>query len=136
MFEYVTPFYNNVAGVKMNLWGELPAFVFVNEKFYLVSNLLFDTILPIKEGYSACKTFVPPDEIRDNKWGFVKVVPDKTNDTVYLEDAIPFVYDECGSFKNGLAYFCKRGAAYDIEGYLDYDGKVIWQTERKKKQTD
>lgn len=70
----------------------------------------------LAEGYRVCK------------WGFVK----KNISCNSVIQAIPFIYSECGSFQHGLAYFSNKGNAYDVEGYINKDGDIVWQTKRKK----
>ena len=61
------------------------------------------------------------------KWGFISMDADST-----LSLSIPYSFSECGSFTGGLAYFMNTGATFDIEGYINKQGKIIWQTKRKK----
>lgn len=45
---------------------------------------------------------------------------------------IPYQFLDCGSFRGGLAYFKKWGTTYDIEGYINKKGEVVWQTKCEK----
>ena len=49
-----------------------------------------------------------------------------------LNLSIPSSFSECGSFAGGLAYFMNYGTTFDVEGYINKQGKIIWQTKRKK----
>ena len=49
-----------------------------------------------------------------------------------LSLSIPYSFSECGSFTGGLAYFMNTGVTFDIEGYINKQGKIIWKTKRKK----
>ncbi|MBP5759736.1 MAG: hypothetical protein J6W45_10070, partial [Bacteroidales bacterium] len=80
------------------------------------------------------------------KWGYITKIKNKYKkhkikgiysvaDEKVMSQKIPFSFDKCGNFHKGLAYFMKEGTVYNIEGYINTNGQVIWQTERKKTPT-
>lgn len=120
----VTAFSEGFAGVK-GRYGESSVWYFVDRKFD--SDFIpYDSLQCFSEGLAAVKQYV--DESDDvwshgGKWGFI----DKKANIV-----IPYQYSDCGSFRGPLAYFKKWGSTYDIEGYINKQGEIVWQTRRKK----
>lgn len=123
-FKNVTAFSDSYAGVEGEFRGH-PAWFLVNKK--IDSNYTpYDSVLCFSEGLIAVKEFVINETysgLRSGKWGYI----DK-----YAHFKIPYKFSECGSFGGGLAYFKNYGSTYDIEGYINKKGNVIWQTRCKK----
>lgn len=129
LFRDVTRFSNGVAGIKgYNENGE-GAWFFVEKNIIPISEP-YDSLLPFTEGLAAVKelTFYGEYSSHVGKWGFVKM---EEPDTVLVQ-AIPYTFSECGSFAGGLAYFMNKGATFDVEGFINKRGEIIWQTRRKK----
>lgn len=129
MFADVTRFENGVAGLKgYNSKGE-SAWFFIEKNFIQVSEP-YDSVLPFSEGLAAVKELTHLDEIstHEGKWGFLKM---EAPDTVFTL-TIPFSFSECGSFDGELAYFKNEGTTFDLEGYINKKGDIVWQTKRKK----
>ena len=72
----------------------------------------YEEVKPFKENYAAIK--------KDNLWGYI--------DTTF-QVKIPCKYDNCSSFKKGLASFEIKREALMIEGYINKRGEVVWQKE-------
>lgn len=129
VFALVTRFENGVAGLKgYNSEGQ-SAWFFIKKDFIPVTEP-YDSLLPFSEGLAAVKELTHLDGISTHggKWGFVKIdMPDST-----ITQTIPFGFSECGSFSGGLAYFKNEGATFDLEGYINKQGNIVWQTKRKK----
>ena len=128
LFKDVTRFSNGLAGtIGYNSEGE-SAWLFCNRNLEPVSEP-YDSLLPFSEGLAAVKQLTYLDKLSSHmgKWGFISMDADSV-----LSLSIPYSFSECGSFVGGLAYFKNTGATFDIEGYINKQGKIIWQTKRKK----
>ena len=128
LFKDVTRFSNGLAGtLGYNSEGE-SAWLFRDRNLEPISEP-YDSLLPFSEGLAAVKQLTHLDKLSSHmgKWGFVS----KDADNV-LSLSIPYSFSECGSFRGGLAYFMNKGATFDIEGYINKSGKIVWQTKRKK----
>ena len=133
LFTDVTYFSNGVAGIKgYNQQGE-SAWFFIDRNFYPMSEP-YDSLLPFSESLAAVKQLTNTGERSPHlgKWGFVKM---ETPDSV-ISQAIPFSFSECGSFSGGLAYFRNEGSTFDVEGFINKQGNIVWQTKRKHNQTE
>lgn len=128
VFRDVTRFSNGLAGtIGYNSEGE-SAWLFRDKKLEPISEP-YDSLLPFSEGLAAVKqlTYLDNKSSHWGKWGFVSMGKDSV-----LNLSIPYRFSECGSFNGGLAYFMNKGTTFDIEGYINKQGKIIWQTKRKK----
>ena len=103
----VTKFGNGYAGVKIDSTN----WVFVDKRMNIISEE-YEEVKPFNENYAAIK--------KDNLWGYI--------DTTF-QVKIPCKYDNCSSFKNGLASFEIKREALMIEGYINKRGEVVWQKE-------
>lgn len=122
-FGDVTAFSDGFAGIRATYTTNQPAWFFFNKE--LRSNYIpYDSLLPFSEGVAAVKEFIPEDNgHRSGKWGFIDA---------HAQITIPYQFSECGLFRGGLAYFKNCGSTYDIEGYINKNGKIVWQTKCKK----
>lgn len=128
LFKDVTRFSSGLAGtIGYNSEGE-PAWLFCDRNLEPVSEP-YDSLLPFSEGLAAVKQLTHLDKLPSHmgKWGFISMDADSI-----LSLSIPYSFSECGSFTGGLAYFMNTGATFDIEGYINKQGKIIWKTKRKK----
>ena len=128
LFSDVTFFSYGIAGIKgYNDKGE-SAWYFVDKDFVQKSEP-YDSLLSFREGFAAVKELMPSDGTNSHlgKWGFVKLENNST-----ISQAIPFRFSICGSYTNGLAYFKNKGATFDLEGYINKEGNIVWQTRKKK----
>lgn len=128
LFKDVTRFSNGLVGtIGYNSEGE-SAWLFRNRNLEPISEP-YDSLLPFSEGLAAVKQLTRLDNVSSHmgKWGFISMDTDSA-----LRLSIPYSFSECGSFIGGLAYFMNTGATFDIEGYINKQGKIIWQTKRKK----
>lgn len=96
-------------------WNGQYGWAFVSSDLSHRSPAVYEDIKPFMTGFAAVK--------KDGKWGYVDHG---------FQMRIPFQYDDCGSFNNGRAYFCKCYNGHKQEGYIDMQGKVVWQTTRSK----
>ena len=124
MFNDVIRFSDGIAGLYAN-YRNTTGWYFIDSTLLPISTA-YDSILPFSENMAAVKELA--EGYRVCKWGFVK----KNISCNSVIQAIPFIYSECGSFQHGLAYFSNKGNAYDVEGYINKDGDIVWQTKRKK----
>ena len=124
MFKDVIRFSEGLGGLYAN-YRNKEGWYFIDSTMYPVS-IAYDSILPFSEKMAAVKELA--EGFNERKWGFIK--KDTVNNT--LVQAIPFKFSVCGSFKDGMAYFANEGHAYDVEGYINKNGEMVWQTKRKK----
>jgi S-adenosylmethionine hydrolase len=103
----ITRFGNGYAGVKIDSTN----WVFVDKRMNIISEE-YEEVKPFNENYAAIK--------KDNLWGYI--------DTTF-QVKIPCKYDNCSSFKKGLASFEIKREALMIEGYINKRGEVVWQKE-------
>ena len=129
LFKDVTRFSDRVAGIKGYNDNGQSAWYFVERNFIPMSEP-YDSLLPFSEGLAAVKelTFIGEQSSHWGKWGFVKM---QSSDSTIVQ-AIPFSFSECGSFAGGLAYFMNEGSTFNMEGFVNHQGKIVWQTKRKK----
>lgn len=129
LFKDVTRFSNGVAGIKGYNENGDGAWFFVERNIIPISEP-YDSLLPFSEGLAAVKELAYIGEYSSHlgKWGFVKM---EDPDTVLVQ-TIPYTFSECSSFVGGLAYFMNEGVTFDVEGFINKRGEVIWQTKRKK----
>ena len=124
VFNDVTAFSEGYAGIKGQYKGKI-GWYFADTK--LNSNYTpYDSLQCYSEGLAAVKQYVDDSEdwnLNNMSWGYI----DKNSNIV-----IPYQFFDCGRFRGPLAYFKKWGSTYDIEGYINKQGKVVWQTEKKK----
>lgn len=128
LFKDVTRFSSGLAGtIGYNSEGE-SAWLFCDRNLEPVSEP-YDSLLPFSEGLAAVKQLTHLDKLPSHmgKWGFISMDADSI-----LSLSIPYSFSKCGSFTGGLAYFMNTGATFDIEGYINKQGKIIWKTKRKK----
>lgn len=128
LFKDVTRFSSGLAGtIGYNSEGE-SAWLFCDRNLEPVSEP-YDSLLPFSEGLAAVKQLTHLDKLQSHmgKWGFISMDADSI-----LSLSIPYSFSECGSFTGGLAYFMNTGVTFDIEGYINKQGKIIWKTKRKK----
>lgn len=128
LFKNVTPFSNGLTGtIGYNSEGE-SAWFFCNRYLEPISEP-YDSLLPFSEGLAAVKQLTHFGNLSSHlgKWGFVSMDTDSV-----LRLSIPYNFSVCDSFKGGLAYFMNTGATFDIEGYINKQGEIIWQTKRNK----
>jgi len=120
----VTAFSEGFAGIKGS-YGENSVWYFANRK--LDSNFTpYDSLQCFSEGLAAVKQYVDESAAlgpHSGNWGFI----DKKANVV-----IPYQFSDCGSFRGSLAYFKKWGSTYDLEGYINKQGEIVWQTKKKK----
>lgn len=120
----VTAFSEGFAGIKGS-YGENTVWYFANKELH--TNLVpYDSLQCFSEGLAAVKQYVDESVSlgpHSGKWGFI----DKKANVV-----IPYQFSDCGSFRGALAYFKKWGSTYDIEGYINKQGEIVWQTKKKK----
>lgn len=123
MFKDVTRFSDGIAGI-FGVYMNNPGWYFVDKDFSVLSSA-YDSIHSFSENLAAVQ------ELRrfQGKWGFVK----KDSSSNAVIQTIPFIFSECGDFYNGLAYFSNHGNAFDVEGYINHEGVVVWQTKRNKR---
>ena len=124
VFSDVTSFSEGFAGIK-GQYEKKKVWYFVDKT--LNSNFTpYDSLQRYSEGLAAVKQYVDDSEdwnLNNMTWGYI----DKNANIV-----IPYQFFDCGSFRGSLAYFKKWGSTYDIEGYINKQGKIVWQTEKKK----
>lgn len=124
VFSDVTAFSDGYAGIKGQYDGK-PVWYFANNK--LDSNFTpYDSVLCFSDGIAAVKEFVTDEafeRMRSGKWGYIDI---------HANLVIPYKFDECGSFIGALAYFRNTGSTYDMEGYINKDGNIVWQTRVSK----
>lgn len=72
----------------------------------------YDCAKPFSEGLAPV--------MHSNKWGFVNS---------QFELVIPYQYDYCTLFHNGLAGFVIEGNSTSIYGYINKRGEVLWQND-------
>lgn len=103
----ITRFVNGYAGVKIDSIN----WVFVDKEMKIISEK-YENVQPFSEGYAAIK--------KNNLWGYI--------DTTFQVKVV-CKYNECSSFRNGLASFKIKGGTLMIEGYINKKGEVVWQKE-------
>ena len=120
IFRDVTFFSDGYAGIKGRYDGK-PVWYFANKK--LDSNFIpYDSVLCFSDKIAAVKEFIKDDtfsSMRTGKWGYIDI---------HANLIIPYQFDECGSFWGALAYFRNTGSTYDMEGYINKKGNIVWQT--------
>lgn len=106
--EDAYPFSDGLAPVKVKgKWG------FANKKFELVIPAIYDNVGMHSKGLFPVK--------KGRYWGYIN----RTGTTI-----IPFKYDSCGSFYSGfLAKYSMKQSGYNIDGYINRNGEVVWQKE-------
>ena len=126
LYTDVTSFSEGLAGVKMfNGEGE-SVWLFVNKELNVISDP-YDSIIPFRNGYAAVQEKHPQWQHMGN-WGFVGFDIDSS-----IVQKIPFNFSKVGSFnKDGLAYAAVYGTGVIKEGYINTDGKFIWETLRRR----
>lgn len=129
LFADVTRFSNGFVGIKGYNENGQSAWQFF-DKNLMPQSEPYDTLLPFSEGLAAVKelTFIGDMSSHWGKWGFVRM---EGGDSAIVQ-AIPYSFSECGSFNGGLAYFMNKGTTFDVEGYINRSGQVIWQTKRMR----
>lgn len=119
----VTSFSEGFAGIK-GQYGNKSAWYFAD--INLDSNFTpYDSLQRYSEGLAAVKQYVDESaalSLRGGSWGYI----DKKANVV-----IPYQFTDCGSFKGSLAYFKKWGSTFDIEGYINKQGEIVWQTKKE-----
>ena len=119
----VTSFSEGFAGIK-GQYGNKSAWYFAD--INLDSNFTpYDSLQRYSEGLAAVKQYVDESaalSLRGGSWGYI----DKKANVV-----IPYQFTDCGSFKGSLAYFNKWGSTFDIEGYINKQGEIVWQTKKE-----
>lgn len=125
IFENVTRFGNGAAGIKGYDCDGESVWYFVDRDFNIISEL-YDSVLCFDNGYAAVKERVTGHLKHAGNWGYAKI--DEANYTI--NQVIPCKYSECGRFRRELAYFKKNGATFDVEGLINKQGNVVWQTKR------
>ena len=124
LFQDVTAFSEGFAGIKGQYEGH-SAWFFANKK--LDSNFIpYDSVQCFSEGLAAVKEYISDNDFpedRPGKWGYI----DR-----HARLQIPYQFSECGSFNGELAYFKNYGSTYNMEGYINRKGKIIWQTRCNK----
>lgn len=127
VLQNVTAFSEGLTGINSHL-GEGSVW-YIADKNLNSSYTPYDSVLCFSEGLLAVQQHVENPDLGYpcGKWGFV----DKNEELV-----IPYQFSVCGSFRGSLAYFKKQGSTYDIEGYINKQGDVVWQTKRNRKETN
>ena len=87
-------------------------------KIAFLDDRLFEGLAAVKQYVDESVSLGP----HSGKWGFI----DKKANVV-----IPYQFSDCGSFRGSLAYFKKWGSTYDLEGYINKQGEIVWQTKKK-----
>lgn len=120
----VTAFSDGFAGIKGRC-GANSVWYFANKQ--LDSNFTpYDSVQCFSGGLAAVKQYVDESSgygLHSGNWGYI----DKKANIV-----IPYQFSDCGSFRGALAYFKKWGSVYDIEGYINKQGEIVWQTRCRK----
>ncbi len=126
LFTDVTSFSEGVAGIRMFNEEGNSAWLFVNKELNVLSDP-YDSIIPFRNSYAAVQEKHPQLQHGGN-WGFVGFDIDSS-----IVQKIPFNFSKVGSFnKDGLAYAAVYGTGFIKEGYINTDGKFIWETLRKR----
>lgn len=117
LFSDVRMFSEGYCGANVSV-NDINGWYFLDTNLDLACATPFDSLTFFSEGHVAVKEKTIGDFQR-TKWGYL--------DTDF-KLSIDYLYDECGMFHNGLAYFKKQGRIASIEGYINKRGKTIWQT--------
>ncbi len=124
LFSDVIRFSEGIAGIKCyddrgeRLW------FYVNNELNPISEP-YDTITPFSGGLAAVKelTYMGDISSHKGKWGYVNR---------NFELVIPYSFSDCSPFFKGLAYFKNKGVTFNVEGYINKQGEIVWQTNRGK----
>lgn len=118
VFHNATGFRDGIAAVKTNHW------YIVDGDFHNLSGP-YDSVKVMSGGLIAAKQILrDKDNQPVGNWGYL----DKM-----MNIAIPFEYSDCGNFNNGLAWYEKEEFGSTITGYINKQGKSIWDTQSKAK---
>lgn len=117
LFFNVTTFADGYCGANVSV-NDIEGWYFFDTNLKLTCATPFDSLSFFSEGYVAVKEKATND-FQWTKWGYL--------DSSF-KLSIDYLFDECGMFHNGLAYFRKQGKITSIEGYINRCGETIWQT--------
>ena len=116
VFNEATGFRDGFAAVKTDHW------YIVDGDFKKLSGP-YDSVKVMSEGLIAAKQLLrDKDNHPVGNWGYL----DKT-----MNIAIPFEYSDCGNFNNGIARYEKEEFGLTITGYINKQGKSIWDSQSK-----
>jgi hypothetical protein len=104
-FKDLTRFSDGIAGVRIDDY-----WIVIDTKMNIVADEKFSDVKVSSEGLIPVK--------RDMKWSYMSV-----NGT----SPFTFSFDSCTSFFNGLAYVETYDLNSTIKGYINKDGKYVWQ---------
>ena len=94
-------------GFRLNgKWG------FINEQAQIVIPPQYDSVQAFNEGLAAV--------MQNDQWGYIDTIG---------KQVIPCKYDYVSHFNRGLAPFGINHRTLKIEGYINRQGKIIWQHE-------
>lgn len=118
VFQDATGFRDGFAAVKTDHW------YIVDGDFNNLSGP-YDSVKVMSGGLIAAKKILrDKDNQPVGNWGYL----DKS-----MSVAIPFDYSDCGNFTNGLAWYEKEEFGSTITGYINKQGKSVWDTQSKAK---
>ena len=116
VFQDATGFRDGIAAVKTDKW------YIIDKEFNNLSGP-YDSVKVMSDGLIAAKK---KQRDKDNQpvgyWGYL----DKTMNTI-----IPFIFSDCGNFRNGLAWYEKEEHGSIITGYINKQGKSVWDSNSK-----
>lgn len=108
LLEDAGGFSEGLSPIKINgKWG------FCDTKFKLIIPAIYNSVSYFSQGIAPAK--------KGGTWGYIN----KTGETI-----IPFKYDSCTSFDNSLAKFYFKQAGYNVNGYINRKGEIVWQKEK------
>ena len=103
----LTSFNYDRGGFRLNgKWG------FINEQAQIVIPPQYDSVQAFNEGLAAV--------MQNDQWGYIDTIG---------KQVIPCKYDYVSHFNRGLAPFGINHRTLKIEGYINRQGKIIWQHE-------
>ena len=118
VFDDATGFRDGIAAVKTDHW------YIIDTDFNNLSGP-YDSVKVMSEGLIAAKKILrDKDNQPVGKWGYLNKM---------MITTIPFDYSDCGSFNNGLAWYEKEESGSTIKGYINRQGKSVWDSNSKAK---
>jgi hypothetical protein len=118
VFQDATGFRDGIAAVKTDYW-------YIIDKDFNNLSGPYDSVKVMSDGLIAAKKILrDKDNQPVGNWGYLN----KTMNTI-----IPFVYSDCGNFNKGLAWYKKEEPGTIIMGYINKQGKSVWDSNSKAK---